>query len=377
VTGGRRDSEDATARDHPPLGHDLPPGERERRRQRAHAAAAAMFGIEPQHRADFAATFPDCQTPEFVELMIGLAREARSAQPATAVGRLKLALSAAEGADMRGREGIAAARALVMAELGNAYRLVGRLDLAEHALAEARRQTDELGDREGLARIDGHCIQLLFAQGRTQNIPPAIEVALAVAEGISRHALARLRLVAATSVHIQDSLQAVDHFEAGLGRIDARREPRLVGVGLHGLGYRLVRVGAVDDGCYFLRRALEVARRYGSPVDRARLLWVTSWADWMRGSYDRAIDELEIAARRLASLGQPLLAWAAFLDLSRALACRGRWNAAERTALTSLEVFASCQSPQHLSITEIVLSEAGRRGPRSATRVAEAVEALL
>lgn len=358
---------------------DSPPrAERERRRLRAHAAAAAMFGLEPRDRADFAATFPDCQTAEFVELMIGLAREVRSADPAAAADRLILGLTAAEGGDAAGRERMATARACATTEAGNAYRLSGRLGLAERTLAEARRQAATLGSLEILVAIDGLRIQLLSAQGRMDPMRDLVRQTLAAAARVSPHTLGKVHFIAGVTLeHQPASTEALDHNEAGLRLIEARWRPRLAGSGLHNLGYQLVRLGRPEDGRYFLRRAFAVFQRVGSPVDRARSLWSASWADWIEGSFEAAIDRLEIAARRLASLGQPIVAGIAFLDLSRALACRGRWLQAEQVARTSLGIFGSCDAPHHLSITETVLAEARRTGRRSGDRVAEAVEAVL
>ncbi len=352
--------------------------ERERRRLRAHAAAAALFGIEPRHRTDFAATFPDCQTPEFVELMIGLAREVRAADPASAADRLIVGLSAAEGAVARARDGLATTRAFAMAELGNAYRLGGRLDEAERVLEEARRQAVRLNDVDIQVRIAGTWIQIDYCQGRWDLMPSRLEDAFAAGGRASRHELGRLHLIAGISLYTpHGSLRDFDHLEAGLRLIDARREPRLVGVGLASLGYRLIRRGITGDGIRFQRLALPILLRTGSAVDRARYLWATSWADWVRGQHESAIDKLEITARRLASLGQPIIAGDAFLDLGRALACRGRWNQVEEVARKSLEIYGSCGSSRHQSIAETVIRQAGSTGRRSAERVEEAVAPLL
>lgn len=310
--------------------------------------------------------------------MIGLAREVLATDHAASVERLMLGLGAAQATNAIGRRGIVTARALATAELANAYRLGGELSRAERTLVEAGRLVEGLQDADARAGIEGQRILLLCAQGKGDRMHQLIRDALRVADGLSDHALGRLYLVAAISLEPQTApVQVCDHLENGLRLIDPRREPRLVGVGLQGLGYRLIRLGKPEDGRYFLRRALAVGRRLGTPVDRARCLWAASWADWVEGAHDAAIDKLEIASRRLASLGQPTVAGTAFLDLSRARSCRGQWNQAERAARTSREILGTCDVPYHLAITETVLREVGRTRLRSSDRVAEAVDALM
>jgi hypothetical protein len=195
----------------------------------------------------------------------------------------------------------------------------------------------------------------------------------------TRHELSRVHVIAgfALDYRLASSAGALDHHESALRLIEPRREPRLVGVVLHNLGNRLISLGRPEDGLYFLRRALAVLHRIDSPVNRARTLWSASWGAWMQGRFDTAIDRLEIVAHRLGALGQPVATGLAFLDLGRALACRGRWVQAEQVARTSLRIFGSCDAPAHVSATETVLAEAARAGRRSADRITEIVEAML
>jgi hypothetical protein len=336
-----------------------------------------MFGLDPRDRVDFSATFPDCQTPEFVQLMIGLAREARSVDPPQATARLVLALTAADAAGAGGSREMDVARVVASADLAATYYVTGDVGSARRSLEDARRRAEALGDGDLLAKVDQCRILVTALESAAPATRTLIDQALATA-GISRHALGKLHLTAGASLdRSQPSVEALNHFETGLRLIDPSRQPDLVGVGLGNLGYELVRLGMPADGRYFLHRALATFHHLKLPLQKARALRLASWADWGEGAHEPAIDKLEISAHRLASLHQPMRTAEVLLDLSRALACRGRWVQAAQAANRARTLLASCDVPWALSIADAVASETGRTRRRSATRVEEAIAPML
>lgn len=311
---------------------------REERFRRAHAVAAEVVTLPPAERRAFVAAHPDCLCPEFVELMIAMARERRGEEPRDSVRCAHLAVTAIEayvGAGGRHGDDL---RALAWAELGNAHRICGDLRSAGTAFHYARERVRCAADplvravvyQTEAAYCDYTCefdraMRLLRRAERLQarfGTPNAI-------------ALTRI-LRAETARRTGRLIEAIDLLRSALELLDIRDEPRLALVAVHNLAHCLIDASAFDAALGILRRFRPAYQAFGGPRDRALRALLEARA--VRGAGLPALAEAMLVEvrDRFVELESPYEVATVDLDLAEVYAIEDRWSELEAVATETL-----------------------------------------
>lgn len=372
-----RNPSDRSRDERSPLG-PLPPdleqrlAEHDERRRLAHEAAAEVTGLPATERPAYVSSHPGCLTPEFVELMIGMARESRGTAPDDSVRYAHLAATAAEASFAAGSDRVDDARALAFAELGNAHRICGDLRRAGIAFGLARERVEFVADPLVEAEVDS--LEASYLDYR-RDFAQAEEL-LVQAEDIQREfgcpaAIARLRLKrGGTAQRMGATDKAIELLQTGLEDIDAEAEPRLLIVGIHNLAHALLEADRADDALSLLRRHRGEYDRVGTAPDRARFGWLEARAAMGADLLGLAAASLEDVRDQFIELEMPYEAALVHLDLAEVYARQDSWSKATEAAAITLELCQSCGASQEALAAAQVLLDATRRQRQSAEALA-------
>lgn len=318
--------------------------ERDQRSCRAHAAAAELMGLPAAERPAFAGGHPDCLSPEFIELMIAMARERRGPAPEESVAFAHLAATAAEAAHAAGADDVDDARALAFAELGNAHRICGDLRRAGVAFGLARERVRFAPDPLVKAEVDSLEASYLDKRGEVDKS----ERLLARAERIQRacgspDGVGRIQVQRGLLAHTRgDWPEAIQLLRGALALVDPCAEPQLVLIAVHNLAASLIEAGDYDAALSLLRRNRYAYEANGSSLALARFTWLEGKAALRAGLLSLAESALEEAREAFASEERPYEAALICLDLAEASARQQRWTEVEELAATTLALCRAC-----------------------------------
>lgn len=338
--------------------------EREERIRRAYGAAAEAVTVPAAERRAWIASRPDCLCPEFVELMIAMAREHRGEEPRESVRFAHLAVTAAEEYVRAGGEDGDDARALAWAELGNSHRICGDLRLAGIAFHHAREKASLIADP--LVRAEILSLEASFRDYNSEF--EEAERLLLKAERLAHRTgtpslRGRLLCQRAEVVRcIGRITDAIELLEDALQIINPRIDPQLALVGLHNLTYCLILGGHPKAGLRLLQRLRPAYLSFASERLIARKAWIEAEAHERLGDSDSAELLFETARDRFAELESPLDVALVGLDLARIHSLSDRWEEVERVALETLEL---CRSigvrTEILAAAKLLVDVAARR----------------
>lgn len=318
--------------------------ERDERSHRAHAAAAELMGLPAAERPGFAGGHPDCLAPEFVELMIAMARERRGPAPEESVAFAHLAATAAEAAHAAGADDVDDARTLAFAELGNAHRICGDLRRAGVAFGLARERVRFAVDPLVKAEVDS--LEASYLSYRSEFREAAR--LLSRAERIqcrygSWHEVGRIHIQRGNIAQmLGDPGSAIGLFRSGLSLLEDATEPRLVLTAIHNLAFCLIDLGRPDEALTLLHLHRSDYQRIGGPADCARLDWLEGKAARCAGLLGLARVALEAVRDRFAELELPYETAGVLLDLGEVYADQGAWQELAQTAATTLTLCRAC-----------------------------------
>jgi len=311
---------------------------REERFRRAHAVAAEVVTLPPAERRAFVAAHPDCLCPEFVELMIAMARERRGEEPRDSVRCAHLAVTAIEAyAGAGGRDGDDL-RALAWAELGNAHRICGDLRSAGMAFHRARERVRYVADP--LVRAEVYQIEASY-RDYTCEFDRAVRL-LRRAERLqvrfgTPNAVAVIRILRAEPARRTGHLiEAIDLLQSAFGLFNVREQPRLALIGVHNLANCLIDAGAFDTALGILRRFRPLYGTFGGPRDRALRALLEARAVRGAGLSSLAEAMLVEVRDRLVELESPYEIATVDLDLAEIYAVEHRWSDLETVAAETL-----------------------------------------
>lgn len=346
--------------------------ERDERSARAHAAAAELMGLSAAERPAFAGGHPDCLTPEFIELMIAMARERRGPAPEESVTFAHLAATAAEAAHAAGADDVDDARALAFAELGNAHRICGDLRRAGIAFNLARERRRFAADPLVRAEVDS--LEASYLDYR--NDFDAAERLLLRAERIyarlgSSQDRGKIRLQrGGVAMGRGETDLAISLLRSGLDLVRIDDAPRLALVAVHNLATCLVDSGDSDSALGLLRRHRAAYELFGSDADRAMLGWIEGRAARTAGVLGFAEASLDEARERFVELKRPYETALVLLELAELRAVQGRWADLEAAATTTLALCRSCGIHAEGVAAAVLLSQAAQKRQEAAESVA-------
>lgn len=346
--------------------------EREVRIRRAHEVAAEAVTVPAAERQAWVASQPDCLCPEFVELMIAMAREHRGEEPRESVRFAHLAVSAIEAYIRIGAEDGDDVRALAWAELGNAHRINGDLRSAGTCFGLARQRLRHVADP--LARVEVLSLEASYHDNRREF--EEAERLLRRAERLARRyggdqLLGKLQLQRAEAVRcVGRVVEAIDILYSALRLINPRTEPNMALGGLHNLAHYLMLAGDPVAGLKMFRRLRPAYLVFADQKLSARRCWLEAKACIQLGETSIGEEMLERARAKLAQQGMLYEVTLIGLDLAELLADTGRWAEVESLAEETLEL---CRG---IGVTTETIAAATLLVEAAARRQAGAKEAL-
>lgn len=352
--------------------------EREVRIRRAHEVAAEAVTVPAAERQAWVASQPDCLCPEFVELMIAMAREHRGEEPRESVRFAHLAVSAIEAYIRIGAEDGDDVRALAWAELGNAHRINGDLRSAAIAFHHASERVRYVADP--LVRAEVHQIEAAYRNylrdfGTEDRL-------LSVAERLqrrfgTRHDLGLVLIMRAETARRTGDLNgAVERSLAGLRLINAREAPRLAITAIHNLSVCLIEAGHPRAAFDLLRRFKPAYEAFTGPRDRTRREWMQARAATGAG-WDALGMELLLGVReRFAEMDCAYELALVNLDLASVCAKNRDHDLLQTLAAETLAICRACGMGTESLAAAVLLDEAARRRQASTVEIASLVDAL-
>jgi tetratricopeptide (TPR) repeat protein len=338
--------------------------EREERIRRAYEVAAEAVTVPPAERQAWVASRPDCLCPEFVELMIAMARERRGEEPRESVQFAHLAVSAAEAYVRAGGEDGDDARALAWAELGNAHRICGDLRRAGIAFDHARGRMRHSSDP--LVRAEVYSLEASYRDYRREFViadrllrrAVRLERRLGTKDAVVKLQIQRAEIARRT----QRYSEAIETLIPALRSIDARRFPRLAVVGIHNLSYCLLQIGALQEGLAILRRFRPAYIAFADPRLRARRAWLEAKALGWAEDLDESEMLLRAVLERFAELDCPYEVAIVHLDLAEICIAQNRWTDVEKIAAALLTICnASGVDTEGIAAIQLLKEAATRR----------------
>ncbi len=316
---------------------------REERFRRAHAVAAEVVTLPPAERRAFVAGHADCLCPEFVELMIAVARERRGEEPRDSVRCAHVAVTAIEAYVAAGGRDGDDLRALAWAELGNAHRICGDLRSAGTAFHYARERVRYAADP--LVRAEVYSLEASYRDYRRE-FGRAERLLLRAERVVRRYGSpgieGRLKVQRAEVVRCTGRLgEALEVLEQGLGMIDARAEPQLALRAIHNLAHYLILLDEVDVALGILRRSRPAYAVFADDRLRARRGWLEANAICKSGLVSLGESMLEEARQRFAELACPYEVALVSLDLAEVYASARKWQEVESVAQETLSLCRS------------------------------------
>lgn len=312
--------------------------ERDERILAAHAAASEVLALPVDERLDRLRTDRACQTVEFAELLIGLARERRFDAPREELRLARLALAAfAADRDRARDDGWATAHALAWAEVGNALRIGGELRTAAAAFHHAR--TAMRGSTDPAAEVDLLKLEASFLSYRREFA--RADRLLRRAERMQRHnatpeALARIWIgMADAASRSADFKRAISLLDLSLRFVDSRRSPHFVLGCVHNLAACLIEAGDWNGGLDLIERSRPAYEQFGDPRLQGRRIWVEAQARCRGGQTDRGELLLATARHRFVELACPYEITLISLELAMLYLHTGRWKQAEEAAVSA------------------------------------------
>jgi tetratricopeptide (TPR) repeat protein len=229
-----------------------------------------------------------------------------------------------------------------LAELGNAYRVMGQLDLATITLDRARGFLAQ-GSRDELLTARLQELEASLAADRSQ-FGAASDLLLAVQALHERngdpHQTGRILILRGLYTgYAGEPEKAIALLQDGLSRVDERRDPSLVYSGIHNQLLFLVDAGRYEEARRFRFENSRVLRDNGGRINEARFRGIEGRLDLGTGNYSRAEMTFREVASEMRELGLLFVSAVVSLDLGMALLIQGKSADAERVTLAASEVF--------------------------------------
>ncbi len=318
---------------------------------------------------------------EKLEALLARSWSLRYEDPSEMVRYAMLAVKCSEELDVRthGRERVLDLRGRALAELGNAYRVLDQLDVAEAKLEEAGRLLD-LG-----TRAEGLQIRLMELEGALAASRCRFRIAAAYLLTVSEYCEACGNRHLAGRAMIQRGLyigydgnpeQALQLLEQGLSRVDEAQEPELVQTATHNQLLFIIDCGRFDEARKFQFRNVKILSKDNGRVNRNRLQWLNGRIEAGIGRPDRAEAIFREVKREFEALERPYVASVVALDLATALLAQDRPSEAAEVVMQAHQVFKALRIKREALAAVLVLRHVIQRGEATA-RMAQEVAAFL
>jgi tetratricopeptide (TPR) repeat protein len=278
-----------------------------------------------------------------------------------------------------GRERVLDLQGRALAELGNAYRVLDQLDLAEKNLEEAGHVLG-LGSRDEGLRIRLMELDAALAAARRQ-FRTAYIYLVAVFEYHEahgdRHLAGRAMIQRGLYVgYAGNPEQALRLLDEGLSLVDGEQEPELVYAAVHNQLHFIIDRGRFLEARSFRFRNNDVLSRDNGQVNRVRLQELGGRIEAGLGRPDRAEAIFREVKQEFEVLERPYLASIVGLDLAAALLAQDHPDEASEVVMQAHRVFKALRINREAVAAVLVLFHAIRM--RKATvRMVEEVAAFL
>ena len=316
-----------------------------------------------------------------LENLLALSWSLRYENPGEMVQYAMLAVKCSEELDARthGRERVLDLRGRALAELGNAYRVLDQLDVAEEKLEEAARILGLGTGDEGLR------IRLLELEAALAASRCRFRIATTYLTTVSEYYEACGDQHLAGQAMIQRGLyvgydghpeQALCLLEEGLSRLDREREPELVLTAVHNQLLFITDCGRFEKARKFRFCNSAILSRNHGRVNRYRLHWINARIEAGLGKLDRAEAILREAKQGFEELGRPYVASVVGLDLAAVLLKLNRPADAGKVVMEAHRVFTALRINREALVAVLVLYHVIHKGEATA-KMAEEVAAFL
>jgi tetratricopeptide (TPR) repeat protein len=290
------------------------------------------------------------QTWGLCRLLLRKSLEATFHRPDLAVQMAVLAVKIAEHlGDAYHQDWVLDLRALAHAYLGNARRVIGEFQSADHAFHEAHLNLSRSGT--GNLRVEAEILDLEAslrqAQCRFNEGLELLETAFSTYSDIDPekndlHLAGQVLVKRAITLDQMGDVQgAVAALRQASPWIDEERDPRLILCLKHNLVWFLSSAGMHTEAEESLPEVEDLARRLGNEIDLVRLRWAKGRIDFGLGRRDQAEDAFRAVQGRLMQHDLGYDSALVSLDLAILLAQEGCTEELKQLALDILPVFAS------------------------------------
>jgi tetratricopeptide (TPR) repeat protein len=233
-------------------------------------------------------------------------------------------------------------RGAAWVQLGNAQRICAELRKSEEAFGIAEHfLTRGSGDPLELARFLESKGSLRRAQRRFQESTALLEAAIALYREVDDRHREAWALISLGNVYVNagEVGKAVDSIEAGLARVDASEDPRLVLYARHNLAVLLSDSGRHLEAQALLGQVRRLHRRFGDEMNLVRLRWLEGKVASGLGRFAEAEEALLEAQRAFVDRDLGYDAAVVSLDLAALYSRLGRTAEMKRLAAEMLPIF--------------------------------------
>jgi tetratricopeptide (TPR) repeat protein len=316
-----------------------------------------------------------------LETLLANSWSLRYENPSEMVSYAILAVKCSEELDVRtyGRERVFDLRGRALAELGNAYRVLEQLDIAEEKLEQAGRILG-LGTQDKV--LEMRLVELeasLAADRRLFSTAAAYLIAVSEfheARG-DRHLAGRAMIQRGLYVGYDGRPeQALRLLEEGLSRVDREQEPELVYAAVHNQFHFIIDCGRFDEARRFRFLNAEILSRDNGRVNRTRLRELGGRIEAGLGKPDRAEVIFRETKREFEELERPYLASIVALDLTATLLAQDRSEEAAKVVMQAHQVFKALRIKREALAAVLVLYYVIQKGEGTA-KMAEEVAAFF
>ncbi len=316
-----------------------------------------------------------------LETLLALSWSLRYENPSEMVRYAMLAVKCSEKLDIRthGLERVFDLRGRALAELGNAYRVLEQLDIAEETLEQAGHILG-LGTQDKYLEMRLVEFEASLAADRRQ-FSTAAAYLIAVSEfhetrgdrHLAGRAMIQRGLYMGYEGHPEQALRLL---EEGLSRVDREQEPELVYAAVHNQLHFIIDCGRFEEGRRFRFLNTGILSRDHGRVNRTRLKELGGRIEAGLGKPDRAEVIFRETKREFEELERPYLASIVALDLTATLLAQDRPDEAAAVVMQAHEVFKALRIKREALAAVLVLYHVIQKGEATA-RMAEEVAAFL
>jgi len=267
----------------------------------------------------------------------------------------------------------------IWAELGNAHRVAGDLDLAERAFAEAALCLTR--EEEHPLRIARHAdlVASYFLDARCFTLADEIYGRLAnFYRGVGNaHAAGRVLILRAqVQGKLQDFAAATEYLLEAVDLLDHDREPKLVLFAYHALIDYRAQAGRYDIAKRLLLTAEPLYELYGDVMDRIKGRWVEGKIELGLRNFPAAEQALREVHQAYVNRGLPYQAALVTLDLARLWLLTNQLAELKSQVAAALETLRALKIRPDALAAVILLHEALDQERATLALIRRAAEAL-